>query len=316
MSRPSQHTIRNCLICYGVITNGGYKYCGDECRLRASRVSHASVPCGECGNVFEKSCTHAKYCSSECLYAATKRRMLDKRRTDMQTRLNYKMSANVSRFLKQGKNGESWRVLVGYNAAMLLRHIKRKMLPGMTLENYGTVWHIDHAIPLAAFDFTDPHDLQFKQAWALDNLAPRFATTAIAESMGSDTEGNINKGCRILAPFQPALPLACEPKREGARRAKKLDKPADPPLSVVCSVCGAQFSTRRANQQTCSPPCRAEYVRRRQRREYADPVKRQRKREWRQRREADPAVRLRKAEYMRKYNKQRKGAGVRVLETI
>jgi len=42
--------------------------------------------------------------------------------------------------------------------------------PGMTWENYGKVWHIDHIKPLAAFDLTDRE--QFLQAVNYKNLQP------------------------------------------------------------------------------------------------------------------------------------------------
>lgn len=58
--------------------------------------------------------------------------------------------------------------LLGYTPADLVRHIERTWKPGMSWENYGPVWHIDHILPCALFDHTDPD--MIRQCWALTNL--------------------------------------------------------------------------------------------------------------------------------------------------
>lgn len=67
-------------------------------------------------------------------------------------------------------------VLLGCDMAQLMAHLELLMLPGMTWENYGT-WHIDHRIPCASFDLTDPkqqaacfHYLNLQPLWAPDNI--------------------------------------------------------------------------------------------------------------------------------------------------
>ena len=50
----------------------------------------------------------------------------------------------------------------------------------MTWENYGIGWHIDHIIPLSAFDLTDRQ--QFKKACHYSNLRPMWAKQNISES--------------------------------------------------------------------------------------------------------------------------------------
>ena len=44
---------------------------------------------------------------------------------------------------------------------------------GMTWENYGTLWHIDHVEPLRCFDLTDRE--QFLEAANWMNLRPLWA---------------------------------------------------------------------------------------------------------------------------------------------
>jgi len=49
----------------------------------------------------------------------------------------------------------------------------------MTWDNYGSAWHVDHIIPLAAYDLTDPE--QQRQAFHYTNLQPMWAHENMAK---------------------------------------------------------------------------------------------------------------------------------------
>ena len=51
---------------------------------------------------------------------------------------------------------------------------------GMTLENHGPVWHIDHIRPCASFDLTDK--AQAAACFHYSNLQPLFAEENLAKS--------------------------------------------------------------------------------------------------------------------------------------
>jgi len=103
------------------------------------------------------------------------------------------MRVSVGQCLRGEKKYRSTFDLLGYTVDELKRHIERQMKPGMTWENYGRGWHIDHIIPLRAFNFRKAEDPDFKRAWALANLRPLSA------------EANLSKGGRLRKPFQPML---------------------------------------------------------------------------------------------------------------
>lgn len=43
-------------------------------------------------------------------------------------------------------------------------------------------WHIDHIVPLSAFDITTEDSDGFKRAWALSNLRPLWAAENLKKS--------------------------------------------------------------------------------------------------------------------------------------
>jgi hypothetical protein len=57
-----------------------------------------------------------------------------------------------------------------YSADELRAHLERQFEPGMSWENYGTDWEVDHIRPCAEFDLTDIN--QCKECYALENLRP------------------------------------------------------------------------------------------------------------------------------------------------
>ena len=79
----------------------------------------------------------------------------------------------------QGKGrGRSHR-LIGCNADTLCLILESKFELGMTWGNYGSAWHVDHIIPLAAYDLTDPE--QQREAFHYTNLQPMWAHENMAK---------------------------------------------------------------------------------------------------------------------------------------
>jgi hypothetical protein len=99
--------------------------------------------------------------------------------------------------LKYNKKGRSAFALLGYSPEELKKHLEKQFLFGMTWENYGK-WHIDHIIPISAFNITTAEDEDFKKCWALSNLQPLWAAD------------NIRKFNKLEKAFQPSLSLATD----------------------------------------------------------------------------------------------------------
>lgn len=63
--------------------------------------------------------------------------------------------------------------LLGCSVESLRLHLEERFVEGMSWENYGVVWHIDHIRPCASFKLSDPG--QQKQCFHYSNLQPLFA---------------------------------------------------------------------------------------------------------------------------------------------
>jgi hypothetical protein len=91
--------------------------------------------------------------------------------------MKYRISGNISnrireKLLKGTKARQHWEELVDFTVDQLRNHLEKLFKPGMTWDNYGTVWQIDHKIPIAAFNFNKPDDIDFKLCWSIKNLQP------------------------------------------------------------------------------------------------------------------------------------------------
>ncbi len=106
--------------------------------------------------------------------------------------LNHAMYTTICKVLNGNKRNRNWESLVEYSVDQLKKHLERHFLPGMSWENRNE-WHVDHIIPLSAFNYEKPEDIDFKRAWTLKNLQPLWKLE------------NISKGKKLKQPFQPAL---------------------------------------------------------------------------------------------------------------
>lgn len=79
------------------------------------------------------------------------------------------------------KRGRRTRDILPFSIDELTAHLERQFLPNMSWANYGK-WHIDHIIPLSAFNYSTPDDPDFLAAWSLNNLRPLWASDNLAKS--------------------------------------------------------------------------------------------------------------------------------------
>ena len=103
----------------------------------------------------------------------------------MRTRIKKKHGRWVADYMRQAisRNGESPKIkqLLGYSIKDLREHLERNFTGDMNWEAFksGDI-HIDHIIPMAAFDMNDMQ--QLKECWSLSNIQPLWASDNISKS--------------------------------------------------------------------------------------------------------------------------------------
>ncbi len=120
-------------------------------------------------------------------------------RENVSAALNFRIANAIRKSMKaigENKKGEDWFNIVGYSQKTLRDHLKKTMPVGSTWEDFlkGKL-HIDHIIPLSAFNFTSHNDIDFLRAWNYKNLQLLTA------------EENLRKGAKLKGAFQPSLCL-------------------------------------------------------------------------------------------------------------
>ena len=98
-------------------------------------------------------------------------RLRERRKTDPQFRLTRRLRARLKDALKGRYKSASTEKLLGCSYTYAKDHLEKQFLPGMTWENQGK-WHIDHMMPCASFDLTDPE--QQRRCFHYTNLQPMW----------------------------------------------------------------------------------------------------------------------------------------------
>lgn len=88
--------------------------------------------------------------------------------SDPQYRVALRCRVRLGELLK--KLGQTKSHSLKINKKGLVEWLESKFQPGMTWANHGKEWHIDHIIPCAEFDLTDPK--QVEQCFGYLNLQP------------------------------------------------------------------------------------------------------------------------------------------------
>lgn len=101
----------------------------------------------------------------------------NKRNTD----INYKLQSNMSRRIRyelnallKGKKVKRTTEYIGCSIEELKEYLQTKFTNGMSWENYGSIWHIDHRIPCSSWNFES--DFESNCCWNYRNLQPMLAS--------------------------------------------------------------------------------------------------------------------------------------------
>jgi len=118
---------------------------------------------------------HLRRASNVEKYRAKAREQMRKRRQNPMWKLVGNLRTRIYQAIRGGRGSKSakTRELLGCGLPELRYHLEKQFKPGMTWENYGPVWHADHARPCSSFDLNDP--IQLRECFHFSNLQPLFA---------------------------------------------------------------------------------------------------------------------------------------------
>ena len=110
------------------------------------------------------------------LYRVRKPRS-DKVLTETQKKIRHNVRSLMHQKLSNRrlvKSDNTFRAL-GYSPEQLIKHLESKFQPGMTWNNHGSGWHIDHITPDSWFMYSSMNERGFKDSWSINNLQPMWA---------------------------------------------------------------------------------------------------------------------------------------------
>lgn len=103
--------------------------------------------------------------------------------TDIEFTLRHRTRALIRVTLKNGRKGVRMKDVLGYDVSDLRAHLERQFTRGMNWEKFmaGEI-HIDHIVPVAAFNIRAADSPEFRACWALSNLRPMWASENLSKS--------------------------------------------------------------------------------------------------------------------------------------
>ena len=130
--------------------------------------------------------------------AGTVRRTRYRYRTDAKFRLVFCCRSRVGTALRRAgvKKTQKSFDLIGCSPSFLRDYLEVQFTPEMSWENYGTVWHVDHIIPIASFDLSDLE--QRHKAFHYSNCRP---LEAMANRMKGSRMPNNYGGRQYRKPY-------------------------------------------------------------------------------------------------------------------
>lgn len=125
-------------------------------------------------------------------YRAAARKKEKKYRERADVRIRRSLSSRIRNTL-QGRNKSARTTeLLGCPVVWLEVHLESLFKPGMTWENYGPVWHVDHVRPCSSFDLTRPEQQRFCFHWTnLQPVAQRRKETSFQVPGGRTKPGKL-----------------------------------------------------------------------------------------------------------------------------
>jgi hypothetical protein len=95
----------------------------------------------------------------------------ESKKEDISYNITKRMSGLIYHCLRNKKESKAWLTLVPYTLEELLVHLKNTLINNITWDNFlNRELHIDHIIPVCAYNISSTNCSDFKKCWDLRNL--------------------------------------------------------------------------------------------------------------------------------------------------
>ena len=107
---------------------------------------------------------------------------INKRKTSATYRLVERLRGQIGQAIKRKNFAKSQSSIkyLGVQLRYFKKYLEHKFKPGMTWENFGKIWHIDHIIPISMVDTSKEENIKF--VFHYRNLQPMFAKDNLKKS--------------------------------------------------------------------------------------------------------------------------------------
>jgi len=176
LNRPQKHIVTKAFhlgkkFNYGL--NGGLKKCKkclndkplEQFPKNKKIKSGLDSWCKDC----HKAINHIKYFNNrEKIW----RQQLDRKRKNPNLRILQVLRTRNHAAMQGRTKDETTKILLGCDLDFFWNYLEKKFKSGMTKENYGKIWVIDHITPCRAFNLIEP--LEQRKCFHYSNLQPLF----------------------------------------------------------------------------------------------------------------------------------------------
>lgn len=101
----------------------------------------------------------------------------DRYKNDISYRVKQILRGSIYKYMNKIKNRMHFKELIGCSVEFLVKYLESKFLEGMSWDNYGKDWHIDHIKPCTKFNLELKeeqlkcyHYSNLQPLWAIDNI--------------------------------------------------------------------------------------------------------------------------------------------------
>lgn len=115
------------------------------------------------------------------------------------------LTAVLWAFIKKGLYPYRGQKLTGCSRQHLLNHLSSQFHSGMTMQNYGTLWEVDHIVPQSSYHLQIPQDRQL--CFYYPNLRPSLKHHNRTKGISSPLPVFIHRSDKRVNPQKLRFPL-------------------------------------------------------------------------------------------------------------